>query len=234
MTADKPNISEPDISSEPLNVLFNPGLATKKSVWDIDLLEILDIMSRILEKNGARDLRVAGIAALSSALIYKMKVESIFAMQKDAMEKKPPPKRRTSMDIQTISMPYRHQSTYAVSMDDLLELLQSLVVSLANPRSRRGRLNLEPSPIPDIKAHLISLESVIEGYKDLILRKIQSTGRGSLDDIVSGLDPLDSIRCFIAALFLARDGTVTLEQDGEDIAVVALQGAGVHRSATDT
>ena len=233
MTLDGPSASEPDISAEPLNILFDPRLAAKKSVWDIDLLEILDAMSRILEKNGTRDLRVAGIAALSSALIYKMKVESIFTMQKDAMEKKPLPKRRTGMDIQTISMPYRHQSTYAVSMDDLLELLQSLVVSIANPRSRRGRLNLEPSPVPDIKAHLISMESVIEGYKDLILRKIQATGRSSLDDIVSGLDPLDSIRCFIAALFLARDGVVALEQDGEDIAVVALLDAGGGRSAAD-
>lgn len=233
MTPDRPNVSDPDISSEPLNILFNPGLAAKKSVWDIDLLEILDVLSRILEKNGARDLRMAGIAALSSALIYKMKVDSIFAMQKDAMEKKPLPKKRTSVDIQTISMPYRHQSTYAVSMDDLLELLQSLVVSIANPRSRRSRLNLEPSPVPDIKTHLISLESVIEGYKDLILRKIQDAGRGSLDDIVSGLDPLDSIRCFIAALFLARDGAVTLEQDGEDIAVVVPQDAAERGSATD-
>lgn len=233
MTPDMPNGSDPDIASEPLNVLFNPGLAAKKSVWDIDLLEILDMLSRILEKNGTRDLRVAGIAALSSALIYKMKVDSIFAMQKDAMEKKPPPKRRANVDIQTISMPYRHQSTYAVSMDDLLDLLQSLVVSIANPRSRRGRLNLEPSPVPDIKAHLISLESMMEGYRDLILRKIRSAGRGSLDDIVSGLDPLDSIRCFIAALFLARDGAVTLEQDGEDIAVVVLQDAGENGSAAN-
>lgn len=232
MTPDRPNVSDPDISSEPLNILFNPGLAAKKSVWDIDLLAILDMLSRILEKNGARDLRMAGIAALSSALIYRMKVDSIFAMQKDAMEKKPPPKRRTSVDIQTIPMPYRHQSTYAVSMDDLLELLQNLVVSIANPRSRRGRLNLEPSPVPDIKTHLISLESMIEGYKDLILRKIQGAGRGSLDDIVSGLDPLDSIRCFIAALFLARDGAVTLEQDGEDIAIVVPQDAGERGSAT--
>ena len=231
MTSD--GTSDPDISVEPLNILFDPRLAAKKSVWDIDLLEILDMMSRILEKNGTRDLRVAGIAALSSALIYKMKVDSIFAMQEEAMEKKPLPKRRTSVDIQTIPMPYRHQSTYAVSMDDLLDLLQSLVVSIANPRSRRGRLNLEPSPVPDIKAYLISVESVIEGYKDLILRKIRSTGRGSLDDIVSGLDPLDSIRCFIAALFLARDGVVVLEQDGADIAVVAISDAEGAGSTTD-
>lgn len=233
MTPDEPGgpDAEQGLSREPLNVLFNPGLIAKKNVWDIDLLEILGLMSRILERNGTRDLRVAGIAALSSALIYRMKVESIFALQKEAMEKKPPSRRRTTVDIQTIPMPYRHQSTYAVSLDDLLGLLQSLVVSIANPRSRRGRLNLEPAPVPDIREHMISLESIIGGYRDLIMQKIRGTGRGSLDGIVAGLDPLDSIRCFFAALFLARDGEVVLEQDGEDIAVVVLQREGEGRKS---
>ena len=173
-----PDVAEQGLSREPLNVLFNPGLIAKKNVWDIDLLEILGLMSRILERNGTRDLRVAGIAALSSALIYRMKVESIFALQKEAMEKRPPSRRRVAVDIQTIPMPYRHQSTYAVSLDDLLGLLQSLVVSIANPRTRRGRLNLEPAPVPDIREHMISLESIIGGYRDLIMQKIRGYGPG--------------------------------------------------------
>ena len=37
---------------------------------------------------GKKDLKVAEMAALSSSLIYRMKVESIFALQKAAMEKK--------------------------------------------------------------------------------------------------------------------------------------------------
>lgn len=221
-----PQDAEPGLSRDPLNVLFNPGLVAKKNVWDIDLLEILRLMGGVLERNGTRDLRVAGIAALSSALIYRMKVESIFVMQKEAMEKKPPRRRRADPGIRTIPMPYRHQSTYAVSLDDLLGLLQSLVVSIANPRSRRRRLRMEPTPVPDIREHMISMESLIGGYRDLILRKIRGTGRGSLDEIVSGLDSLDSIRCFFAALFLARDGDVTLRQDGEDVSIILADGSG--------
>lgn len=211
------NIDKTHISREPLNVLFNPNLLAKKNVWDIDLLEILDMMSRILEREGARDLRVAGIAALSSALIYRMKVESIFALQKAAMEKRPPSQRQTREDIKMIQMPYRHQATYSVSLDDLLDIFQNLVVSLANPKSRRGKINLEPAPVPDIREHMISPDLIIGGYKDLIMQKIDDTK--SLADIVTGLDAIDAIRCFFAALFLARDGKVTLEQDGEDIAI---------------
>lgn len=217
------NNIDPGLSREPLNILFNPGMVAKKNVWDIDLLEILRLMGEILERNGTRDLRVAGIAALSSALIYRMKVESIFVLQKEAMEKKPPRQQRVDPGIRTISMPYRHQSTYAVSLDDLLGLLQSLVVSIANPRSQRRQLMVEPAPVPDIREHMISVESIIGGYRDLILKKIRRTGRGSLDEIVSGLDSLDSIRCFFAALFLARDGNVDLEQDGEYISIILVK-----------
>ena len=104
------------ISQAPVNILFNPSTITKKDVWEIDLIKILDILIRILEKSGKKDLRVAGMAALSSSLIYRMKVESIFALQKAAMEKKPLTQ-RTDVNIDLINMPYRHESTYPVTLD---------------------------------------------------------------------------------------------------------------------
>lgn len=213
-----------DISKEPLNVLFNTSTISKKDVWSIDLTEILSLLADMLERNDNRDLRVAGIAALSSSLIYKMKVDSIFALQAEAMAKKPPP-RRVHMDIQTIPMPYRHQSTYAVSVDDLVTLLQNLVVSMANPRNRRtGGPKTTIEPAFDITDHLLSLEKIIGRYQDLILKKIKDSGRVSLYDIISGLNSLDAIRCFFAALFLARDRQVDLEQDGKDIIITIPTG----------
>ena len=68
------------ISQAPVNILFNPTSVAKKDVWDIDLIQILNLLIKILEKSGKKDLRVAGMAALSSSLIYRMKVESIFAV----------------------------------------------------------------------------------------------------------------------------------------------------------
>jgi len=89
------------ISQEPINILFSPSSVVKKDVWDIDLIQILDLLLKILEKSGQKDLKVAGMAALSSSLIYRMKVESIFALQKAAMEKKPM-YQRTDVDIELI------------------------------------------------------------------------------------------------------------------------------------
>ena len=211
------------ISQEPVNILFSPSSVVKKDVWEIDLIQILNLLIKILEKTGKKDLKVAGMAALSSSLIYRMKVESIFALQKAAMEKKPI-HQRTDIDIELIDIPYRHESTYPVSLDDLLGLLQNLIGTIANPQSRRNKqLEIEPIEAPDFQEFFISLESIIGKYEDLIMKKISVVGFGLLQDVIADLDQVDSIRCFFATLFLARDQKVDLEQVEDDIKIIIIK-----------
>ena len=211
------------ISQEPINILFSPSAVIKKDVWEIDLIQILDLLIKILERTGKKDLKVAGMAALSSSLIYRMKVESIFALQKAAMEKKPLNQRK-DVDIDIIDIPYRHESTYPVSLDDLLGLLQNLIGTIANPQSRRNRqIDIEPIEVPNFQEYFISLESIIGKYEDLIMKKISVTGYGLLQEIVADLDTVDSIRCFFATLFLARDQKVDLEQIEDDIKIIVIK-----------
>ena len=215
--------SSPGISQEPVNILFSPSSALKKDVWEIDLIKILDLLIKILEKSGKKDLKVAGMAALSSSLIYRMKVESIFALQRAAMEKKSV-RQRTDVDIDMIDIPYRHESTYPVSLDELLGLLQNLIGTIANPQSRRGKqVDIEPIVTPNFQEYFISLESIIGKYEDLIMKKISVAGFGFLQDIIMDLDEVDSIRCFFASLFLARDQKVDLEQVEEDIKITKIK-----------
>jgi len=209
------------ISQDPVNILFNPSVIQKKDVWQINIVEILKMLIKILEATSKKDLKVAGMAALSSSLIYRMKVESIFALQNAAMEKKPLINRR-DVDIDILDMPYRHESTYPVSLDELLDLLENLIGSIANPRSRRkGQLDFEHEP-PDFKDYLLPFENLVGKYEDLIVRKIRGTGSGLLKEIVVDLDSLDSIRCFFAILFLARDQKVELDQIDDDIRVTLI------------
>ena len=211
------------ISQEPVNILFSPSSVAKKDVWEIDLIQILNLLVKILEKSGKKDLKVAGMAALSSSLIYRMKVESIFFFFCAAMEKKPM-HQRTDVDIQLLNIPYRHESTYPVSLDDLLGLLQNLIGTIANPQSRRNKqLDIEPIEAPDFQEYFISLESIIGKYEDVVMKKISPTGSGLLQDIIAELDEVDSIRCFFAILFLARDQKVDLEQVGDDIKIIAIK-----------
>ena len=213
------------MSQEPVSILFDsqPSVA-KRDVWQIDLMQILDILAKILERSGKKDLRVAGVAAYSSSLIYRMKVERISALHKAATEKKQAPALiRTYPDIEMIGIPYRHESTYPVSFNEMLDLLQNLIGVMANPRSRNRRQSmLEHVEPPVFENYLLSLENEIGAYENLIMQKIEETGRGILQDIAENLDALDSIRCFFAALFLARDGKVDLEQVGDDICIIAI------------
>ena len=209
------------ISQDPVNILFNPSVISKKDVWQINIVEILKMLIKILEATSKKDLKVAGMAALSSSLIYRMKVESIFALQKAAMEKKSLINRR-DVDIDILDMPYRHESTYPVSLDELLDLLENLIGTIANPRSRRkGQLDFEADP-PDFKEYFVSFENLVEEYESLIIRKIGKEGNGLLKEIVVDLDSLDSIRCFFTVLFLARDQKVELSQIDDDIQITLI------------
>ena len=211
------------ISQAPVNILFDTASISKKDVWEINIIQILELLLKILNQTGKKDLRVAGMAALSSSLIHRMKVESIFALQKAAMEKKPLT-RRGDLNIDMINMPYRHESTYPVTLEELLNLLENLIGTIANPRSRKGKnLSFEPIEAPDFKDYFISLENIIEKYEKLVTNKIRATGTGMLKDIVVDLDTIDSIRCFFAVLFLARDQKVDLEQIEDDIKITLIK-----------
>ena len=210
------------ISQPPINVLFNPVDITKKDVWTIDIIRILEVLIKILNQSGKKDLRVAGIAALSSAMIHRMKVESIFALQKAAMEKKPL-RQRLDVDVDMIDMPYRHESTYPVTLDELLLVLENLIGTIANPRSSRRQLQFDPVEVPDFNDYFIGLEKIIGQYEELIVSKIHSTGTGSFRMIVSALESIDVVRCFFAILFLARDEKVELEQLDDDITITLVK-----------
>jgi len=212
-----------EISKIPINILFDPEGVKKKDIWEIDLIQILSILIKVLEKADKKDLRVAGMAALSSSLIYRMKVENIFALQKAAMENKPM-RQRSDIDIQMLDIPYRHESTYPVSLDELLDLLENLIGTIANPRERRSnQLKFEPVDAPDFKKYFNNLENIIGQYQDLILKKLEPNGNALLAAITKDLDSKDSIRCFFAILFLARDEKVDLMQVDDDITITLIK-----------
>ena len=212
-----------EISKVPINILFDPEGVKKKDIWQIDLIQILSMLIKILEKADKKDLRIAGMAALSSSLIYRMKVENIFALQKAAMENKPI-RQRSDIDIQMLDIPFRHESTYPVSLNELLDLLENLIGTIANPRERRSnKLSFEPVDVPDFKNIMNNLENLIPQYQELILIKLEHNDSVLLASITKDLDTTDSIRCFFAILFLARDEKVDLLQVDDDVKVTLIK-----------
>src|ERR671933_352401 len=147
------------IAQPPLNLLFNPSvLVIKADVWNIDIALLLETFLRVINSTGNKDLRICGIAAVSSSMIYRLKVESIFALEKIAMQKKgldDPNNQQPVPQLNPVELPFRIESSYPVSVDELLHMLENMIIELANPRPRKKQVELEPVQTFDFDQYLV-------------------------------------------------------------------------------
>lgn len=220
--------AEPDtkksIAQPPLNLLFNPSLLVRKDVWKIDVALLLEMFLRLINATGNKDLRICGIAALSSSMIYRLKVESIFALEKIAMQRKgidDPNIQQPILQLNPVEFPFRIESTYPVSVEDLLHMLENMILELANPRPRKKELELEPVQGFDFDQYLVKFEQIIQRYEDMILDIVSADGMLMFKTLVAKMEPVETARCFIAMLYLATKGRVELDQqeDSDDVKI---------------
>jgi segregation and condensation protein A len=221
------NISEMDskmISEPPLSLLFNPSLlTTKKDVWDIDVTMLLDMLLKLINTTGKKDLRVCGIAILSSSIIYRLKVESIFRLEKIAMQRKGVDDHQLQQpvpDLNPVEIPFRIESTYPVSLEELLHVLENMISELANPRPKKKQLKLEPVETFDFDQYIIKFEHILQRYEDMIFDIVTADGEAIFKILVAKMEPIEIVRCFIAVLYLATKGKVELEQIEEDLKII--------------
>jgi segregation and condensation protein A len=215
------------IAQAPLNLLFNPSLLIKKDVWDIDIASLLEMFLRLLNVTGNKDLRICGLAAVSSSMIYRLKVESIFVLEKIAMQKKglnDPTKEEEEQQLpipqlNPIELPFRIESTYPVSVEDLLHMLENMIMELANPRSKRRKQEIELEPVEtfDFDQYLIKFEKIIQDYEDMIYDIVAADGILMFKTLVNKLEPVEMARCFIAMLYLAMKHKIKLDHPQEDL-----------------
>src|SRR3712207_5225484 len=165
------------IAQPPLNLLFNHSLLVRKDVWNVDISWLLETFLRLLNATGNRDLRICGLAAVSSSMIYRLKVESIFVLEKIAMQKKglndgtnDSQQQLPIPQLKPIEIPFRIEPTYPVSVEDLLHMLENMIMELTNPRSKRSEEELELEPVQtfNFDQYLIKFEKIIQDYEDMI------------------------------------------------------------------
>lgn len=221
------NVSAMDskmISEPPLSLLFNPSLlTTKKDVWDIDVTMLLDMLLKLIDKTGKKDLRVCGIAALSSSIIYRLKVESIFRLEKIAMQRKAVDEHQQYQsipDLNPVEIPFRIESTYPVSLEELLQVLENMISELANPKPKKKQLDLEPVETFDFDQYLIKFEHILQRYEDMIFDIVSADGETIFKILVAKMEPIEIVRCFIAVLYLAMKGKIDLVQIEEDLKII--------------
>src|SRR5215469_1284490 len=211
--SDSDSDSKKKIAQPPLNLLFNPSLVKRKDVWDIDISNLLDMLLDIIESSGKKDLRMCGIAALSSSMIHRLKVESIFRLEKVAMQKKSLGDGNNDVvtDFDAIQLPFRFESTYPVSLEDLLRVLESMIFEISNPASNK-KLAIEPVQLFDVDLYSHKFEQIIREYEETIFGMVNVGDVVMFKMLISKMESLEIARYFIALLYLATKGKILLEQ----------------------
>jgi segregation and condensation protein A len=209
------------ISQPPLDLLFNPSVLSKKDVWEIDLSLLLEMLLKLINNSEKKDLRMCGIAALSSSLIYRLKVESILRLEKISKTKKG----IEIMDIRPIpnlkplEIPFRIEPTYPVTLEELLHVLENMINGLANPRPRRNQLNLESVETFNFDEYIVKFEKILQSYEDMIYDIVTADKRVEFKNLTLKMNSTEVVRCFIAILYLAMKRKIFLEQNGDEILI---------------
>lgn len=192
--------------------MFNPSLIDKNDVWQIDIVNLLEKLLDLLRISGNKDLRVCGVAVLTSSIIHRLKVESIFKLGKIANtkeinnnnEEKTVEEKAPIPDLIDLQLPFRKETAYPVSLDDLLSILQNTLLELTNPSIKKNTIDLsQPTKTIDFQDYLIKFEKIIEEYEIKLFDYISERRGLIFNDFVFDMHDLDIARYFIAMLYLA-------------------------------
>ncbi len=203
------------LSRPPLNVLIDPSLAKRRSPWEINLTELLELFLKTITQSEMIDMRAAGTAALSSATIYRLKVETLFLFerlraQKRLVDGSEPP--------QIIVMPFRYE-VYSTNIDQLFDelskILQDIMVD-EKEGSGQSLLSVAELPPPNLDDYIVSLQAILSEYRKILVERLRETGKAMLSELIRGLDPVGAVSIFILLLFAASSGEVVIEQEEAD------------------
>ena len=210
------------LSRPPLNVLIDPSIAARRSPWEINLFQLLEIFLQAITRKDLIDLRAAGAAALSSATIYRLKVETLFLFERLRAEKRAV---NASEPPQIVVMPFR----YEVYSTDIEELFGELTRILEQIVGEGSSSSTSPLPVDELRPsdmgdYVISLQSLFSEFRAILLQRLRPTGKALLSELLSGLKPVDAARVFLLVLFSAHSGELVINQDenAEDALVVSV------------
>lgn len=206
-----------ELSRPPLNLLLNPEGNKINKPWEVDLEKLLKTFLDIITSSEFLDLRLCGSAALSSALIYRLKVETLFLLDKIKES------RMQRIDISgevplILEMPFR-QEIYSTSIEDLVSTLESILEDIIHGRRKqqeRANLLLEPVYSFEPDKFLNKIAELVNEFRIRVLAEIRERVSFLFSEFTRGSDALEKAQFFIFFLFLAMEGTVILEQTPED------------------
>ena len=163
-----------ELSRPPLNLLLNPDGNKISKPWEIDLERLLTTFLDLITKSEFLDLRLCGSAALSSALIYRLKVETLFLLDKIKEAK------MQRIDISgevplLLEMPFR-QEIYSTSIEDLISTLEAILEDIIRGKRKqqeRANLLLEPAYNFEPDRFLNKISELVNEFRIRVLNEIR-------------------------------------------------------------
>ncbi len=202
------------LSRPPLNVLIDPTTVSRRSPWEVNLSELLGLFLETIMKRDLIDLRAAGAAALSSATIYRLKVETLFLFERLRLE-------RRAIDAseppRMIVMPFRYE-VYSTDIEELFGELTKILeqISMEATPASNSPLLVEAIATPAIEDYVISLQVLISEFRAILYERLRPVGKALLSELLGGLKPVDAARVFLLLLFAAQNGEVVINQGEQD------------------
>ena len=212
-----------DLSKPPLNILINPTEMKNRKPWEVDLQELLEMFIKLIERMETPDLRLCGSAALSSALIYRMKVESLFLFEKlkikrHIIDKTDPP--------QMLEIPYRYELS-TTTLDDLVSTLENILEEMISQQIEKPKPSMiKAEPVIEVDTFSIQIQKALKELKREIGNLLREREKILFSEYVMNMSILERVRTLLLLLFIANDGLIKIVQDEEDIWIVgAIQNA---------
>ncbi len=211
-----------ELSRPPLNVLLNPEGNKITKPWEVDLERLLTMFLDLINKSEFVDLRLCGSAALSSALIYRLKVETLFLL--DKLKEAKIRQTQFSGDVPLLlEMPFR-QEIYSTSVEDLISTLEAILEDIVRGKrkqSERPNLMLEPVVTFEPDKFLNKISELVNDFRISVIQELREKGQFLFSEFSRASDALERAQFFIFFLFLAMEGTVSLKQTPEDDIIIA-------------
>ena len=194
----------PSLSQPPLNLLVNPKIARRGKPWEIDISDLLTIFTDSISSKGNPDLRLCGTAALSSALLYRFKVETLFYFEKLKAQR---PKIHREGPPSVIVLPFRYE-LYSTSIDDLINTLERIIEEAS-----------KPDPQIELDKFVVKIEELVKDFRQELVNKLHNNDEMLFSELTKNKSVLDQARSFLLLLFVAVEGLVTLDQMDSDIII---------------
>jgi segregation and condensation protein A len=201
------------LSRPPLNLLLNPEGNKISKPWEVNLEGLLTTFLDLITKSEFLDLRLCGSAALSSALIYRLKVETLFLLDKIKEARMSRADFSGELPL-LLEMPFR-QEVYSTSVEDLISTLEAILEDIIRGKrkqSERQNLIIEPVVTFEPEKFLNKISELVNEFRISVLGVIREKGSFLFSEFTVGKDALERAQYFIFFLFLAMEGTVQLEQ----------------------